>query len=554
MAFISLPGLGCGQFAGNFGAIISPFFHAALSTILIKYHEQLPHIGAVYCNLHDKKGELEGNTFGHIDFLVGGEGNPQQLASPTAHGDKYENYGAYELDAGDFGANFGNEGWGLDRNTVDGMVAMATDSYSRLTGIPAKYIREGRLSEKRSPGIYVTEDYQYDPETIRHYSARSWREAYEKRNNGQPFRLRVNKGNLIITPRLAVSPEATQEAAAFNIAAAEQRRVAAEAVVKARAEREASQRFYDAYQVAAKPFSDLECKVIDLMRLASQAKGQPNAAALAAEAVEAAAGFSKVIAEVESALTLLYSTERRALDPNFAIRRSQAAQKYIDQAAALVVTPEVVSPAPAVLEPPVIVVLASASLGGSPAPSSVVDAPAGPPIVPVAEPPISPLQAKADDIFSVVPVTEVQLDNEFSASKKPFGSAFLDHWKLSLFIFTGLGAALMLGLAVLLPNSVGGLLGSLVVLNTLPALGSAAIFGAAAALLLGVSLLGIFALMGHRANVANTKIQIEGSTMSSSLEAEELQGQRLDRTQVLKLDGQIPDNTTQKKGLKTKWR
>jgi len=145
-AFITVPGLGCGQFAGPFCGTIGKMLESALRRILTENAGDLPHIHALYfdpyieCKNHREK--IHG-----IDFLVrplraSGNANKPQLCPPKAYEEssgEFDGCELYSIVAWDHVSWPGNDFFIGARCTDDGVKAAATDSMYRLTGVKGKY-------------------------------------------------------------------------------------------------------------------------------------------------------------------------------------------------------------------------------------------------------------------------------------------------------------------------------------------------------------------------------------------------------------------------------
>ena len=181
-AFITVPGLGCGQFAGPFTGQMGAHLQAALAELLKKHADQLPYVKAVY---YDPFNECrnERSEFGTVSLLVrpliqGNEDKPQ-LCEPILYaeaGDDYSDCLLYSVVAWDHVSWPGNDFYGGSRATDDGVKAAATNSMAVMTGIEGQY----------NP---VT--FQYQPPT----KYRNWAEVVQHNK----LRIKVEH-NLTISP------------------------------------------------------------------------------------------------------------------------------------------------------------------------------------------------------------------------------------------------------------------------------------------------------------------------------------------------------------------
>ena len=144
-AFITLPGLGCGQFAGAFEKQLGVHLKNALVAILTEHARLLPYLKAVYFDPYNEC-ENERIEFGSVSLLVRpltkGNQNKSQLCPPTAYaeeGDDYSNCLLFSIVAWDHVSWPGNDFYAGSRSTDDGVKAAATNSMMAMTGIKGKY-------------------------------------------------------------------------------------------------------------------------------------------------------------------------------------------------------------------------------------------------------------------------------------------------------------------------------------------------------------------------------------------------------------------------------
>jgi len=144
-AFITIPGLGCGQFAGPFRGSLGTKLKDVLIRFLENYRDRFPNIRAVY---YDPYHECENERFeiGQISFYVrpltkGNEDKPQ-LCPPNMYAEDNDDFRDCELFsfvAWDHVSWPGNDFYGGSRATDDGVKAAATNSMAVLTGIEGRY-------------------------------------------------------------------------------------------------------------------------------------------------------------------------------------------------------------------------------------------------------------------------------------------------------------------------------------------------------------------------------------------------------------------------------
>ena len=106
-AFVTIPGLGCGQFAGPFIGQMGKHLQAAIHSILEQHATALPHLKAVWFDPYQECAN-ESHQLGHITFrvrpLTQGNQDKPQLCSPTQYqeaGDDFSLCRLYSLVAWD---------------------------------------------------------------------------------------------------------------------------------------------------------------------------------------------------------------------------------------------------------------------------------------------------------------------------------------------------------------------------------------------------------------------------------------------------------------------
>lgn len=157
-AFITIPGLGCGQFAGRFRGRLGHELKQALVTFLEQYGHEFPHIRGVYYDPYQEC-ENERLTIHHIAFLVrpflkGNEQKPQ-LCAPGQYeeaDDQFDDCELFSVVAWDHVSWPGNDFYGGARMTDDGVKAAATNSMAVMTGVAGRY--DLQQSQYRPPAEY----------------------------------------------------------------------------------------------------------------------------------------------------------------------------------------------------------------------------------------------------------------------------------------------------------------------------------------------------------------------------------------------------------------
>jgi hypothetical protein len=143
---VTIPGLGCGMFAGPFENMLGEYLQAAIYKLLQQHHSALPHIKAVYFDPYNECTNAE-YVVGHIKYLVRplAKNNymKPQLCHPSVFeeqpGDDYGNCHLFSFVAWDHVSWPGNDYWKGSRTTDDGVKAAATSSMYAMTGIQGEY-------------------------------------------------------------------------------------------------------------------------------------------------------------------------------------------------------------------------------------------------------------------------------------------------------------------------------------------------------------------------------------------------------------------------------
>jgi hypothetical protein len=182
MAFVTLPGLGCGQFAGKFRGQLGNELKNTLKKFLENYGSTLSNVKAVY---YDPYQECENERYemNGISFLVRpltkGNENKSQLCRPKQYeeeGDNFADCELYSFVAWDHISWPGNDFYVGSRATDDGVKAAATNVMAVMTGIEGEY--DPQLNQYGPPAGY-----------------RNWEEVILTNE----IQLEVNK-NLIVFP------------------------------------------------------------------------------------------------------------------------------------------------------------------------------------------------------------------------------------------------------------------------------------------------------------------------------------------------------------------
>jgi len=184
-AFITIPGLGCGQFAGKFRGQLGAKLESVLTRFLREHVSSFAHIKAVY---YDPYQECDNQRIeiGHISLMVRpltqGNHDKSQLCLPIAYeevGDDFSNCELFSFVAWDHVSWPGNDFYVGSRATDDGVKAAATSSMTAMTG---------------AEGLYSKRKFQYEPP----WGYKDWNDVIQK----QHIQLYLMQDNLFVYPDL----------------------------------------------------------------------------------------------------------------------------------------------------------------------------------------------------------------------------------------------------------------------------------------------------------------------------------------------------------------
>jgi hypothetical protein len=144
-AILTIPGLGCGQFAGPFAGQLGAELQEVLKRFLTRHGASFPNIKAVYYDPYSQcsnsRQEIHGISLMVRPLLQGNKAKPQ-LCQPSAYaedGDDFSDGLLFSVVAWDHVSWPGNDYFSGSRCTDDGVKAAATDSMAVLTGIKGRY-------------------------------------------------------------------------------------------------------------------------------------------------------------------------------------------------------------------------------------------------------------------------------------------------------------------------------------------------------------------------------------------------------------------------------
>jgi len=157
-AFVTIPGIGCGQFAGPFKGQMGHIFQAALVRFLEVHGAKFPGVQAVYYDPYNECVDGDRHING-IEFFVRpltpDNIGKSQLCKPgflikTVNG-VFNDCELYSIVAWDHVSWPGNDYYLGDRVTDDGVKAAATDTMYKTTGIQGVYCKDKKKYVPPSP-------------------------------------------------------------------------------------------------------------------------------------------------------------------------------------------------------------------------------------------------------------------------------------------------------------------------------------------------------------------------------------------------------------------
>jgi hypothetical protein len=144
-AVITVPGLGCGQFAGPFRGQLGEYLREALTSLLERHGASWPHIAIVWFDPYSQC-HTDTQPIHHLRFkvrpLMHGHADTPQLCPPEAYleGETAERpLCLFSIVAWDHVSWPGNDFYAGARATDDGVKAAATSSMQCMTGLEGRY-------------------------------------------------------------------------------------------------------------------------------------------------------------------------------------------------------------------------------------------------------------------------------------------------------------------------------------------------------------------------------------------------------------------------------
>lgn len=144
-AVLTMPGIGCGQFAGPFHGQLGALLQQALQRLLHRHAGKLTHTATVWFDPYNECTN-ERHDFGNVNLrvrpLMAGNQHLPQLCPPSQYaeaGDDFNDCRLFSLVAWDHVSWPGNDFYAGSRATDDGVKAAATSAIGVLTGVDGKY-------------------------------------------------------------------------------------------------------------------------------------------------------------------------------------------------------------------------------------------------------------------------------------------------------------------------------------------------------------------------------------------------------------------------------
>ncbi|MCY7366969.1 MAG: hypothetical protein LH474_02330 [Chamaesiphon sp.] len=160
IALITIPGMGCGQFAGIFRGQLGAELRKMLIEFLETHGNKFSNIKVVYFDPYQEC-ENERIEIGGISLFVRpltkGNSNKPQLCQPEDYaedGDNFDDYDLFSFVAWDHVSWPGNDFYLGARSTDDGVKAAATNVMTVMTGIEGLY--NSHLYSYCQPAVYET--------------------------------------------------------------------------------------------------------------------------------------------------------------------------------------------------------------------------------------------------------------------------------------------------------------------------------------------------------------------------------------------------------------
>ena len=157
-ALLTIPGIGCGQFAGVFAGTLGIRLQRVLERFLEEHGTSFPNIKAVYFDPYgeceNSRREIYGISFLVRPLLKHPHGGRSQLCRPADFaeaGDDFAGCDLFSIVAWDHVSWPGNDFYAGARSTDDGVKAAATSSMEVLTGVTGTYDVKNHMYKPPGP-------------------------------------------------------------------------------------------------------------------------------------------------------------------------------------------------------------------------------------------------------------------------------------------------------------------------------------------------------------------------------------------------------------------
>lgn len=145
-ALVTVPGIGCGQFAGPFRGQLAPLLETVLRQLLHEHGNEWPNIRAIhfdpYSQGSNSREQIHGILFQVRPSKAAGNQPIPQLSSPPTYAaaeDDFSRCCLYSIVAWDHVSWPGNDFYIGSRCTDDGVKAAATDAMALISGVTGRY-------------------------------------------------------------------------------------------------------------------------------------------------------------------------------------------------------------------------------------------------------------------------------------------------------------------------------------------------------------------------------------------------------------------------------
>jgi len=158
-ALVTVPGIGCGQFAGPFRGQLAPLLKTVLRQLLYDHGKEWPNIRMIhfdpYSQGNNSREQINGILFQVRPSKAAGNQPIPQLCPPPTYAtgeDDFSRCCLYSIVAWDHVSWPGNDFYIGSRCTDDGVKAAATDAMTMITGVAGRY--DPQLMQYLPPDLF----------------------------------------------------------------------------------------------------------------------------------------------------------------------------------------------------------------------------------------------------------------------------------------------------------------------------------------------------------------------------------------------------------------